>query len=72
MSLSLLETPADKGIEHFRKGGNSSLCTLTLGVGVGELDVDSSFWELQSFLNSETYDPLISGAALQLFHKRAR
>lgn len=79
MSLSLLEAPADKGIEHFRNGGNSSFlfsspCTLTLGVGVGvgELDVaDSSFWELETFLNSETYEPLILGAALQLFQKRA-
>ena len=74
MSLSLLENPADKVIEHFGNGGNSLLlfsspCTLTLGVG--ELDVDSSFWELKTFLNSETYEPLILGAALQLFQKRA-
>lgn len=76
MSLSLLETPADKGIEQFGNGGNSSVlfsspCTLTLGVEVGELDVDSSFWELETFLNNETYEPLILGAALQLFQKRA-
>uniref|UniRef100_A0A7N2RD75 Uncharacterized protein n=1 Tax=Quercus lobata TaxID=97700 RepID=A0A7N2RD75_QUELO len=74
MSLSLLETPADKGLGHVGNGGNtlllfSSPCTLTLGVG--ELDVDSSFGELETFLNSETYETLILGAALQLFQKRA-
>ena len=72
MSLSLLQTPADKGIEHLGNGGNSSFlfssrCSLTLGVG--ELDVESSFWELEKFLNSETYETLILGAALQLFQK---
>ena len=72
MSLSLLENPADKVIEHFGNGGNSlflfsSLCSLMLGVGElevffffflrnGELDVESSFWELETFLNSETYN----------------
>ena len=74
MNLSLLENPGDKGIEHLGNGGNSSFvfsspCSLTLGVG--ELDVDSFFWELETFLNSETYERVILGAgALQLFQKR--
>nr|POF00504.1 nudix hydrolase 26, chloroplastic [Quercus suber] len=34
-----------------------------LTLGVGERDVESSFWELETFLNSETYEPLILGAA---------
>ena len=66
MNLSLLENPADKGAKHFGNGGNSLLylcsspCTLTLGVG--DLDVDSSFWEFESFLNGEANEPLILGA----------
>ena len=74
MSLSLLENPADKGAKHFGNGGNSLLylcsspCTLTLGVG--DLDVDSSFWEFESFLNGEANEPLILGASLLLFQKR--
>ena len=46
-----------------------AFCLLSVRVlGVG--DVESSFWELETFLNSETYETLILGAALQLFQKR--